>query len=386
MFDDKKKWFQYHVPVHSPEWFQFRSTGTDYYQGGIGASEIAKFIGRSMYSPVAPEVYYHKIGMASPSRVYNDAIHWGIVLEKPIKEAWEFEDLRKDGGFSKNMMQFQETGDYTYRQRKQVDVGCYLVNKKFPWLFSSLDGAIVPGSRMVRPDGSGFLLENGEFVLTDRYCPLECKAMSFYALKQWEGDMDPGYIAQVHQQMLVTESVYSEIVVLQDGRSLKIFPVYLDPDLAEQIIRVSQDVWFNKVVPGRELVKQYTSLVMKNDKIGADQVFAEIQSLEPEVTAGEAYKEWLKKQIQDKGDRARGSVKHWGWASKMKKAKKYKKLLEEVISEYENNLLNHMRVNNISQMDLGKDVRVSYNKRSGRLSVSGVSTPEVDAEALKKLI
>lgn len=385
MFDDKEKWTQFKVPVHTDEWYQFRTTGTEYYEGGIGASEISKFIGRNFYSPVAPEVFYQKIGVSSPDRIYNDAIHWGIVMEPFIKEVWQYEDLRKDGGYSKNMLNFQNTGDLSFKIREQVDVPFYLINNKYPWLFASLDGAIKPGQKMIDPNRPYFLKENDQYVLTDRYCPLEVKNMAYYSLKQWEGEMDPGYIAQVHQQMIVSESYYGEIVVLVDGRRLKIFPIYLHSGLAEQILETSYNVWHHKVLPGRELVKEYKHLLMQGKREAANKVWANIQSLEPEVRAGEAYTEWLKRSIKDTGERRFGSLQHYAKAQRLKRLKAIKRLLEDEISEGENQLLDDMRKNNLAQIDLGKDKRITYNSNTRRLTISGIKTPLVDKNVIDKL-
>lgn len=196
--------------------------------------------------------------------------------------------------------------------------------------------------------------------------------------------MDPGYVAQVHQQMIVSESYYSEICVLEDGRELKVFPIYLNSGLADQILRVSHDLWYNKVLPGRKLVQTYTGLVMKGDNKGADMVMAEIQNLEPPVMAGEAYAEWLKRSIRDTGDRTKGTVAQYLLARKVKRFKKYKSLYEDLASEAQNKLLDEMRKSNINQLDFGKGQRVSFNKHTNRFTISGIKTPEIDLNKLQK--
>lgn len=375
MFDNQDTWIKYVVPVHTPEWYQFRTTGTEYYEGGIGASEISKFIGRNKYAPVAPEVYYQKIGMMSISRVYNEAIHWGIVMEKHIKDVWQYEDFdKRDGGWAKNYGMFQETGDLSYKIRDQKDAGYYLVNKKYPWLFASLDGVIPPNTKMVRPDGKGFA-----DLHTPKHAPLEIKAMASYSLRQWDGNMDPGYIAQVHQQMLITESPYGEIGVLEDGRKLTIFPVYFNEELGDQILRVSYRVWHQMVLPGRELWRQYKEHASAGRRAKCEEIFSIMQSMEPEVTAGEAYEDFLKKEIKDPGARTQGSIKHYQLARKFKKVKALIKILEDEASLIQNTLLNEMRLKNIGQLDLGKDSRVSYSKKSGRFSVKGIPTPKFNS-------
>jgi predicted phage-related endonuclease len=376
MFDDKSKWEKYHIETHSPEWFKFRTVGTQGYAGGFGASEVGKFIGRDKYEPVAPEVFYHKIGITQPREFMNDAIFWGHTLELIILNCWEFEDLEERGGYALNKSKFDKTGDEQYRIRKRGEAKYYLVNKKYPWLFCSLDSYIEPGQNMIDPR-SGYWMhtEDGEIIKTQGPAPLECKAMRYYSIKQWESGMDPSYIAQVHSQMIVTESYYSEIVVLQDGRDLRIHPILLDAELAETLLETTKQVWYNQVLPGRKLFEEYKQLLIAGNRKQAEECYGAIVNLEPPVQAGQAYEDYIKKSIQENGVQVSGNMKHYKMAKSYQYAHEMMKVLDEEKSYFKNLILDEMRVKGLSVIRLGKDKKISYNTSSRRLSFAGFPVP-----------
>ena len=383
MFDNEDVWDKYQVKVHSDEWFRFRTIGTDYYEGGVGASEVGKFIGMNKYSPVSTEVFYHKIGLGSPDRLMNDPIYWGQKMEPLILDAWQYEDLER--GYAKNEMDFKETGDMKYLIRERGEANYYLVNKNYPWLFVSLDSVIPKGSRCINPKTKKWARnKDGSYYLLQKDCPLECKAMSFYSLKQWKGGMDPSYIAQVHSQMLVTGATYSEIVVLEDGRNLKILPVPLDATLAERLLNATHNFWYKKVIPGRDLVYEYKDKLGQGKRMEAERVFAEIQSLEPEPTAGQAYEDWIKDKIKDKGAQVKGNIQDYGLAQDYAYLTSLSNKIEALKQAKKNELLKRFRDLEVYKLELGKERSVGLSQ-SGRFTLKGIGK-NVSDEAIEDIV
>ena len=77
------------LETHSPEWYEFRTTGFGEYQGGIGGSEISKLLGLDDYRPVAAEIYHHKVGTEKVKRFDNLPMLMGRILERHIMELWQ---------------------------------------------------------------------------------------------------------------------------------------------------------------------------------------------------------------------------------------------------------------------------------------------------------
>lgn len=377
--DQFQKW---DIKVHSEEWFKFRTTGTQGYEGGFGASEVAKFIGFNDYEPVAPEVFYHKVGISAPNRFSNQKTFWGTRNEDRIIDSWQFQEGVEEGSYVDNYTKYKDTRDPKYIQRVAVDVPYYLVNKKYPWLFASLDAGIAEGSPYLTENGWAIDEETGELLKTDRICPLECKNMGGYALKSWEGGMNPTYIAQVHAQMIVTESVYSEIVVLVDGSDLRIIPVYLDPELAGQILESTKRIWENVLI-AREIWKDYHG----SSKAKQESIWADIMSLEPEVSAGKAYREWLKEHIKNPGAQIKMNTFHVQDATAYSYFGELEKHFKKLKEKHYNVLLNEMRTKNVGKLDGGKKRSIGYNKESGRMSIRGISktSPKELKELIKRL-
>jgi hypothetical protein len=374
---------KFKIPVHSDAWFEFRTVGNEDYEGGFGASEVAKFIGFNDYAPVAPEVFYHKIGISEPRRFMNEKIYWGLTNEDRILEAWKFQDASEEGSYAENHSKYKETGNEVHVKRNNVSIPYYLVNDKFPWLFASLDSGIAEGSPMIDPEGHWAVdEETGEVLVTRGICPLECKNMGSYSLKQWEGGMNPTYLAQVHAQMIVTETYYSEIVVLEDGWNLKIFPVYLQPDVAGEILENTKQVWHN-VLECRKVWADYGFANAKQK----EEIWAYIQSKEPEVSAGKAYRDWLKEQIKNPGAQLNMSDKHLDAAVRYRRFADLEKTMKTEKEKSYNWLMNQMRLMNAGKLSLGKTRAIGYSPDSGRLSVRGFKkvTSKESSIMLKRL-
>lgn len=377
MFEDQKTWTKHHIKAHTPDWYKFRTVGNKDYHGGIGASEIGKLIGMDIYSPVAPEVFYYKIGLAQPERIINDPIYWGTRLEPEVIHAWKHEDTQ--GRYAFNEMMFRETGDAKYKIRDSADAKYYLVNNKHPWLFASLDNAILPNQYMVDPNTLTWMVdENGEMMRTQGYCPLECKVLVNYSLKRFDGEMNPSYIAQVHQQMIVTETDYSEIAVLElDNRKLKIYPFKRNEQFVDIILSATYDFWYNRVVPGRTLAKEYYATLRSGKAAESERIFAAIQKLEPEVTSGEAYADWIKKQMRTNTGKVSGNMKHYKMANDYQMLNGFIKCLEDKKSYIYNQLLSDFRNSGIGviQLDPQGKMQIGYSPNSGRISIRGIKKP-----------
>lgn len=370
-FNDTEKWLKFDIPVHTDKWHEFRTIGVDEWDGGVGASECGKLIhNMDQYPPTPPELYRHKIGMERPEFKMNEAIFHGIFSESTILNYWQFEDGQKS--YMERFSQYSIKKDERLKFRTASKPSYYLVNKRIPWLFASLDSVVPKGSLII---GQGEETFDGETALTD--FPLECKNVSEWVFKKYNGP-EPKYICQVHQQMLVTESVYSEIVMLVAGRELHLFPVHYDDNLASIILETSYRFW-QKVLKGREHWKEFQILTIQNKPLAAEREMQQIMNIEPEVannSAGENYlkNEYMKKAgiVQRNSLVVNGDVELYSSAKNYYKLGKAIKVLEEKRIEEKVKLLKHFNNSGAKFVKFTKNKKINL-ATDGKLHLSGFS-------------
>lgn len=363
MYDDLIK---FKIPTHSEEWYKFRTTGIEDFPGGIGGSEVGKILGLDNYRPVLAEVYHHKVGTEQIVQFDNIRMCVGRVMEPVIKDFWQCFNGDVDDMLDR-YEKFKSTGDMSLLIRKAEEANYYLVNPKYPWLFVSLDYAIAKGE----PN-----LITGEPL--EKESPLEIKTISRNAARVWEEGIPPKYSAQVALQMIVTETDYAEIAVLEDGGDFKIYKFERDEELCNRIIEETKKFWFEKVLPGRKLFKAKSIFMERGNMEKVEQVDSKIMYLEPEPDTSEAWKDYLSERFTKEVEVFRGDKFHLKLARSYKGVDAIMKALDKKKTLLKNHLIKAMVRNKSELMDLDKYGKVTYTDRGAYKSLGVYVKPKVD--------
>ncbi len=329
----------YTIPANTPPWYDFR-------EKGIGGSEVGYLMGLSPYKS-SVEVFYEKIGGIEQFMEDNEATFHGKYFENYVKDIWQYWDGQASG-YIKNYQAQKKIRDV-------VQVDSYIINPKFPWLFASLDGIIPQGQ---------FTLKNGAPLL-EKPGVLEVKTISSMYARMWEAGIPPQYLTQVHQYMIVLEVDYAEIILLKDGRYVEVLPIERDERLCEQILSITKDFWYNKVLPAKQLKEDVVKHEQDDRMDLSEEAQGEIHLLEPSPDDSEAYKNFqASKQLFDpievEGDQQSifTLAEHLKWGVVEKKAKAMK-LLQE------NRIRKTMADINADKMTFGDSGYCSLSVRKG---------------------
>lgn len=311
----------YCIPVHSPEWYDFRYGGIEgVYDGGWGGSEVAKTLQleKEQYAPVLPQLMEWKAGFQRPTEKVKESAFWGIMHEPTILNVWKRYD-GTDEGYITNYVANEI-------RRKHSPVGAYIVNKKYPWLFVSLDSKIVKGQSTL----------NGRVLEYDS--PLESKTISkmVWDILQKENKKLPNkYVYQVQTQMLVTETDYAEVPMLVGGNEFKCPYLIYDPEIGEAIIEKTRECWIT-VLKMRKMRLEREDYVQAGDWAKVEEIESEIQSIMPLPGAGEAYDEYYESKYLESGVMIKGSFEHFDLIKRRGNVKGLIKMLEEHADSIEN--------------------------------------------------
>jgi putative phage-type endonuclease len=308
------------------KWLRFRADG-------IGASSVGTIFGYNQYKS-ALELWYEMLTLEPKYSVENIAQFMGHYHENAVAELREYWD-----GTEAGMIKNYREGKIVCRNRR---IDAYVQNPKYPWLFASLDRIINKGERG----------EEGA---------LEIKTISSYEAKKWETGIPPSNIMQVMTQMLVCEFTYGEIAAMRDGRQLDVWQFEYNPIIGDQIIIRTKEFW-DSVLKGRVLMtRKYEAVKSFNMKL-ADELQAELETLEPPPDNTEAYAKFLK----DKYNRSlaqvglvTGTEADYLIAEEHKRLKSKIKDLETEMRLCENQLKN--RIKEGTALDFGDKGKVNWD-------------------------
>jgi len=330
----------YPIPVHSPEWYEFR-------QNGIGGSEAGIVMGLSQYGNSA-KMYYEKLGIIDPFMEDNEKMFWGRALEQEIAEKWMYWDGNKNG-YLKN-----------YAERKIVrrcrKLNGYSVNTDYPWLFGSVD-------RLINRKG-GYKLSTGESF--DEEKGLEIKTIEDFVARQWESGIPVSYIIQVHVYMIIFDIDYFELAVLMNGRYLDVHPIDRNEALCLEIIRKTKNFWYSHIEPAKPYARELFQAQARNDKAGIERATAMIHKYEPDPVAGESYKDFLSQRYTKKQDVILAPSYMYYVAKKHKELGAIENYFKDQKSLYANMLAKYLSDNGADKMEFGEGKGfVHYQSRGG---------------------
>lgn len=248
----------------------------------IGASEISSIVGLNPYKSII-ELFYEKVGLKEPWVEENEAMFWGKEGEANIADKWQY----WDGDKTTYIPNFR-AGNVIRRCRRS---NSYIQNIDFPFLFCSLDRIINKG------------IQKKEGVL-------ECKEISGFASKMWEEGIPPMYVAQLQDQLLITELEDGELAILKDGRYFEVLPFDRSEPITAQLLADSGR-FFELVKAGcaEFLLSQYAP-----DESTKLMHLARVDDLSPDPDGSLSYQSYLKENYDDKGLELTGNLEHLTWA------------------------------------------------------------------------
>lgn len=362
----KKSWIT-KVKDDTPEWHAFR-------QEHIGASESPIVCGYSPYSPTKMQLYHIKVGTERRDFIMNEPVFHGKRLEEYVADCWRYYDRPGDSYI------FNATEEKVQRQCRNLHGG--IVNPKYPFLSCNLDRMVVKGSRMLN--------ENAVLCgdIAEEQFPLECKTINGWAANKWDEGVPRGYVFQVQQQLLITETKYAEIALLIDGRQLQVLPIHADKHLQQEILDKGSDFW-NLVTIGRKWYALYLEAISIGDEEKAQECMAKITEYEPEPDGSEAYKEYMTERHQVEQETMLGDDSMYEIALQHKRVYALKKAIEEIENTLGNKLRYSCVQNQVERINMPKGyVRLSErsNSKNKVLSNTVAKPSELEIAIMKEKI
>jgi putative phage-type endonuclease len=302
------------IPVRNKE--EFHSNRAN----GIGASETGCVLNLNPYK-LSATLFLEKVGLKEPWRDGNAATFWGTSLEENIAKAWQYHEPSNDEEqYVKNF----EEGKII---RKCKKINAQLVNPAYPYLFASLDRIICIG---------GFKLTDGS--ITEEEYPLEIKTQSNMAMAKWESGIPPMYIAQVHQQMIITETDYSEIAIFDNHRNFSVYPIQKSESMAQFIIEETKIFW-DTVLKAREML-----MGVSYGSTEYEMVVSEIWDMAPRPANGqeELWREFLGEKYKNPVGKCIGNDKILEHCQVVENCKEGIKILESISEKSKNDIREFM--------------------------------------------
>lgn len=249
------------VEYKSPAWYKLR-------EDAIGCSEIGILLGSIDWSsPVT--IFYSKIGLHRDVFESNERMFHGTNLEPYILDLWRYwdgKDYFKNKQEGKVIRELTDVKDTVYRRRD------------IPFILYTPDGEIPAGSKTLFGD------------TLDKPAPLEAKMIDSLLFHIYNSDLPETYKNQVHGEMIVMDSDYSEVAALVGGNNFNVFPIVYDKNMGDLIIEVCYKFWYKHVVPAKALVAEYREATTDKDR---NLIEYEIARLEPPPDSTEAYKKFM---------------------------------------------------------------------------------------------
>jgi putative phage-type endonuclease len=316
------------IPEKDEEWHKRRSNG-------IGASDIGRILGLNDYEGGSCiEIFYEKIGLKPAFRGSNKYTFWGHQQEELIANAWKYYDGTKDSYI------------FNYEKNNKVrdcrNVHGVLSNEKYPHLFTNIDRLITKGCFKLT---DGTMLEDNGI--------LECKTGSSWVAKKWQEGIDPMYVMQVQQQLMIMGLEYAEIAFLElDNRELWVYPVEANKSLISQIEEQSYVFWYKMVLPAKKLVAERELELNRGNMDAVRKIEYEIQKLEPSADGSERYKDFMNQRWLSEPDIIKADESQLINALELKYYKELIKELERDVTLKEN----------IIRQFMGDNINISTNK------------------------
>jgi putative phage-type endonuclease len=327
------------VPEHSPEWYEFR-------RNGIGGSDVGCVLGLNRYDTVV-RLFHEKVGTIDFRKDDNSMMFWGKELEDKIADIWRYYDGTQDG-----YIENKKNGKII---RECRNINGYVINPKYPWLFASLD-------RVMNIKG-GVNLITGSPLQTEGV--LECKGLSYWAAQIWQDGIPIYYLTQVHQYMIILETDYAEIAILQDGNTFRVEKIPRDEELCDRIINITKMFWENRIMPAKEAYAKRQQAESNMNMTEIEKYDALIQKYEPEPDKSEAYKEFMEERFLREREVVEGTVEQYNLCKKDTLLRRLGSRLDEERTGIKNLLLKAIGISGAEVIDFGTLGSVNWSERKG---------------------
>lgn len=328
------------IPEHTPEWYEFR-------KNGIGGSEIGTILGLNKYDTVV-RTFHEKVGTVAMRHDDNQAMFWGRELEDKIAEIWKYYDGTKDG--------YIENRKNNRIVRECRSINGYIVNPRYPWLFGSLD-------RVMNIKG-GINMITSQALTTEAV--LECKGLSYWASQMWQDGIPIYYLAQIHLYMIILETDYAEIAILQDGNQFRVETYQRDEELCESIINISRAFWENRVLPAKAAYEKKQLAEISGNIHEVEKYEALIQKYEPDPDMSESYKDFMEERFLKERDVIDGNMDHYVLCKRYTLLNKLTARLAKEKVGIRNILLKTLGKYGVDAIDFGKLGNITWSERKGR--------------------
>jgi len=337
--------------------------GTKDYAGGWGASEVAVILNlSSQYRPVLTELWNWKVGSDTLSPRDNEAMFHGRHLEEYVKRLWECDDGTDEGYMGRFESWSKAVGEEKTNHlfRRAFRVNAYLVNPDYPFLFCSLDYASADMATCLMATHNKYVLGEG----IPGGFPVECKTIGHFESQRWAEGVPYRHVVQINQQMLITDTYYAELPVLEDGRFFRVHRFERDDELCRSIVRNGKRLW-DTVIEAREYLKHANS-ALKNYKVEQfEKWMGELQHLEPDVTDNPKYKEYLSERHQEEPEILKGSYEVYRYAVMHKIITAIVKELTRRKTKLTNILTKKFVDSKVSRIEFDKHGYLKYALRKG---------------------
>jgi len=327
------------VPEHSSEWYAFR-------RNGIGGSDVGCVLGLNRYDTVV-RLFHEKVGTIDIRKYDNESTFWGRELEDKIADTWRYYDGTQDG-----YIENKKNGKII---RECRNINGYVINPKYPWLFASLD-------RVMNIKG-GVNLITGSPLQTEGV--LECKELSYRAAQMWQDGIPIYYLTQVHQYMIILETDYAELAILQDGNKFRVEKIPRDEELCDRIINITKMFWENRILPAKEAYAKRQQAEINMNMTEIEKYDALIQKYEPEPDKSEAYKEFMEERFLREREVVEGTVEQYNLCKKDTLLRRLGSRLDEERTGIKNRLLKAIGISGAEVIDFGTLGAVNWSERKG---------------------
>jgi putative phage-type endonuclease len=327
------------IPQHTDEWFEYRKSG-------IGGSEIATVLGLNKYNTVT-RVFYEKIGAIEPQKIDNAKMFFGRYMEDKIADLWKFYDGTETGWIE------------NYKNNKVIrecrNVNGFVVNPSYPWLFASLD-------RVINKKG-GVNLITAQPLTTEAV--LEIKTLGYWSASMWTDGIPISYLLQIHVYMIILETDYAEIAILQDGNDFRVEKYMRDDKLCQRIIDISKSFWHNLVLPAKEAQAKRREAEKAGNMAEVEKYDALVQKYEPEPDQSEAYTAFMNEKFLKTRDTIEGNMELYDLAKKDKMLNAVKGVIDDERTGIKNVFVKQLTLVGAEQVDFGKLGTISWDERKG---------------------
>lgn len=357
---NRKNKIFYRIPYGTEGWYRFRSIGLidedlnlfgcPPFEGGIGASEISTILGikaSEKARPISQDYYHWKVGDIPYVSEPSELMLHGQDSEEMMKNRWCCYDgkdwIERYAEWKKAPA--KERSKYILRNSRRINA--YVVNKKYPWLFTSTDyyaNNNTPSLITGEPQRYGF--------------PTEYKDTSYYRCKQFEYEMPPEFVRQLHHEMLVFDVKYGEIVMFVDKR-FRVEPMERNQTICDEILETSYEFWV-LVKEGRKYFKLMQEAIIHNKMDEVEDLRNLIDQHEPEPDDSEAYEAFKKERFRGEISETEGTSDDLNLALS---ANKYLGLENQYSSKkqyYRNLIIRRMTEEKAERMNFGDKGHISY--------------------------